>query len=352
MTNILVIYLGSTSSKIGFYQDENCVSMETIHHDLNISQKPLLDQESYRIDSIKSFIKEKTPGMQSIDAIACRGGLLKPIAGGTYTVNSKMYEDLRSFKYGVHASNLSGIIGYKLGEILNIPVFIVDPVVVDELIDIARITGIKDIKRRSVFHALNQKAVARQYAKSIQKPYNKVNVIVVHMGGGITVGAHLQGKVVDVNEGLYGEGPMSPERAGTIPNDMLYQFGVERGYSPEALQHFISKKAGLVNLCSTNNMKQLVNEYSVNKTTRLILDAMIYQIAKTIGERAVIFKGDIDQILLTGGIAHSQLITDKIQEYVEWIAPVSVYPGELEMEALANQVYEAVNLREEVKIYS
>lgn len=352
MTNILVINLGSTSSKIAFYQDENCIAIKTIHHDLNISQKPLLDQESYRIDAIKTFIQDHTPGMQSIDAIACRGGLLKPIAGGTYTVNQKMYEDLRSFKYGVHASNLSGIIGFKLGEILNVPVFIVDPVVVDELIDIARITGIKGIQRRSVFHALNQKAVARQYARSIQKSYNKVNVIVVHMGGGITIGAHLHGKVVDVNEGLYGEGPMSPERAGTIPNDLLYQFGIEQGYTPEALHHFISKQAGLVDLCSTNNMQQLVKQYHDDKEIRLILDAMIYQIAKVIGERAVIFKGAIDQIILTGGIAHSELITRKIQDYVEWIAPVSTYPGEFELEALASQVYEAVNLREEVKIYS
>lgn len=352
MTNILVINLGSTTSKVGFFQNETCVSIETIQHDLNISQKPLLEQQSYRIDTIKSFIEANTPGMESIDAIACRGGLLKPIAGGTYQVNTKMYEDLTSFKYGEHASNLSGIIGYKLGALLKVPVFIVDPVVVDELMDIARITGIKGIQRRSVFHALNQKAVARQYAKSIHSTYDKVNVIVVHMGGGITVGAHKHGKVVDVNEGLYGEGPMSPERAGSIPNELLYEFGMQHQFSLEQLKHFISKQAGIINLCSTNSIKQLVEQYESNTEIKLILDSMIYQIAKTIGERAVVFKGDIDQIIITGGIAYSPLITSKIQAYVEWIAPVSVYPGELEMEALATQVYEAVHLREEVKIYS
>ncbi|MCD8915058.1 butyrate kinase [Staphylococcus simulans] len=352
MTNILVINLGSTSSKIAFFKNKQCAAIETIQHDITITQKPLLEQEPYRIEAIKAFIEASTPGLNSIDAIACRGGLLKPIAGGTYAVNKAMYDDLRHFKYGVHASNLSGIIGYNLGHTLNVPVYIVDPVVVDELVDIARMTGIKGIHRRSVFHALNQKAVARKFAQSQNKKYDEVNVIVAHMGGGITIGAHLQGKVADVNEGLYGEGPLSPERAGSIPNDLLYQFGHTHHYSPEELNHFISKQAGIMSLYETNNIQALVKRYEQDSEVRLILDTMIYQIAKAIGERAVIFKGRTDQIILTGGIAYSSLITNKIAEYTNWIAPVTVYPGELEMESLANRVYETVNLQESVKQYS
>ncbi|KOR13590.1 butyrate kinase [Staphylococcus carnosus] len=352
MAQILVINLGSTSSKIAVFNNQICIAEELLQHDISITQLSLLEQESYRVKSIEAFLSGNNISLKTLSAIACRGGLLKPIVGGTYYINQNMYNDLRSFKYGVHASNLSGIIGFKLSQKLKIPSFVVDPVVVDELIDIARVTGIKDIQRKSVFHALNQKPVAREYAMSIKRNYNQVNVIVAHMGGGITVGAHNNGKVIDVNDGLLGEGPLSPERAGSLPNDTLYKWAHHQQLLPNQLNNILSKESGLIALCGSNDLKQLIQEYNENQKIRLAIDAMIYQTAKLIGERAVTLKGSIDQIILTGGIAKSDFITKKIDEYVNWIAPITVYPGEKEMESLAIRVDDVINKKEQAKIYS
>lgn len=352
MVKILVINLGSTSSKIAIFENKICKCEAVIQHDLAITQLPLLDQESHRIQAIESFIKASDYEFENFDAIACRGGLLKPINGGTYEINQAMYHDLKSFNYGKHASNLSGIIGFKLSKLLNIRAYTVDPVVVDEMMDIARITGIKDIYRRSVFHALNQKAVAAEFANSINKDYNHINVIVAHMGGGITIGAHQKGRVIDVNEGLLGEGPFSPERSGSIPNDLLYQFGYEKKMTPKQMNQFLSKSSGMLSLCDTNDIKLLINRYDQDKKIQLMLDSMLYQVAKAIGERAITLKGQVDQIILTGGMAHSQFITDKISSYTDWISPITVYPGEKEMLALAERVTNVINKQEQPKIYS
>jgi len=352
MSQILIINLGSASSKVAVFNNKVCVAEELLQHDISITQLSLLEQETYRVKSIESFLYENNISLNTINAIACRGGLLKPIVGGTYFINQTMYNDLRTFKYGVHASNLSGVIGFKLSQKLNIPSYVVDPVVVDELMDIARITGVKDIQRKSIFHALNQKAVAREYAQSIKKSYDQVNVVVAHMGGGITIGAHKQGKVIDVNDGLLGEGPLSPERAGNLPNDALYHWAYQQNLTPKELNNILSKESGLIALCGSNNIKQLIQEYEKNQEIHLAIDAMIYQIAKQIGERAVSLKGSIDQIILTGGIAKSELITKKLSDYVNWIAPMTVYPGEKEMESLAIRVDDVINKKEQVKNYS
>lgn len=352
MVNILVINLGSTSSKIAIFENKICKNEQVIQHEIEVTQLPLLDQESHRIQAIETFVKSSKYTFENFDAIACRGGLLKPISGGTYEINQTMYHDLRSFKYGMHASNLSGIIGYKLSKKLKIKAFIVDPVVVDELMDIARITGIKGINRRSVFHALNQKAVATEFANSINKDYNHINVIVAHMGGGITIGAHQKGKVIDVNEGLLGEGPFSPERAGTIPNDLLYQMGYEKKLTPIQMNQLLSKTSGMLSLCNTNDIKLLTKLYMSDTKVQVMLDAMIYQVAKAIGERAIALKGKIDRIILTGGMAYSQLITNQIMSYTDWICPTTVYPGEKEMTALAERVTNVMTKQEQPKIYS
>lgn len=352
MTQILVINLGSTSSKVAIYNNQQCVAEASLQHDIQITQLSLLQQENHRVQAIEVFLADHNIALNEIDAIACRGGLLKPISGGTYAINYKIYDDLRKFKYGTHASNLSGIIGFKLAQKLNIPSFIVDPVVVDEMIDIAKLTGVKAIQRKSIFHALNQKAVARKYAESVNKNYSQVNVIVAHLGGGITIGAHQYGKVVDVNDGLLGEGPFSPERSGSLPNDSLYQWAHHHQFTPTELNHILSKQSGLIALCGSNNLKALIQMYHENENIHLAIDTMIYQIAKQIGEKAIIFKGEIDQIILTGGLANSSLITNRITEYVDWIAPVSVYPGEKEMETLALRVDDVMNNKEHAKNYS
>ncbi|WP_436859933.1 butyrate kinase [Staphylococcus caeli] len=353
MARILVLNLGSTSSKIAIYDDSLCVKSETIRHPLEVTSLSLVDQKTPRKKEIEYFINHAM-NMQfdQIDAIACRGGLLKPILGGVYNVNDKMYEELKICKYGVHASNLSGIIGYEIAKLYGIPVFTVDPVVVDELIPIAKLTGIEGIERRSVFHALNQKAVARMYANSINKRYSDINVIVAHMGGGITVGAHKKGNVVDVNDGLLGEGPYSPERAGSIPNDQLYQFGYKHNFTPTEMNHFLSKEGGFISMFNTNDIQQLSTMYHTNSKVKLAIDGLAYQVAKAIGERATILQGKINQILLTGGLSHNKFINEHIQSYVDWIAPVTVYPGEKEMDALALRTIAVLNGNELAKAYS
>ena len=246
MKNILVLNLGSTSSKVAVFTDYEMLYEDVIRHDMNVTNLPLIDQVPYRLESIKNSMNQHNVSLQAIDAIACRGGVLKPIQGGTYLINEKMLEDLKMFKYGFHASNLSGLIGYELSKKFKIKAYIVDPVVVDELIPEARITGIKGIERKSIFHALNQKSVAKQYAEDNNKVYDDINVIVAHLGGGISVGAHKKGRVVEVNDGLLGEGPFSPERAGSIPNDALIKWVKENNFTVEVANNQLSKSSGLL----------------------------------------------------------------------------------------------------------
>lgn len=353
MTRILVLNLGSTSSKIAVYKAHQCMWYDTIRHDIQLTNIPLLEQKPLRLkEIIYSLNLTSDYTIKNFDAIACRGGLLKPMQGGVYHINNEMYEDLKAFKYGVHASNLSGMIGYELGIEMNIPAFIIDPVVVDELFDIAKVTGLKNIKRRSIFHALNQKAVARLYASSIQQAYEDVNVIVAHMGGGITIGAHKNGQVVDVNDGLLGEGPFSPERAGSLPNDQLYEFGYKHKFTPEEMNHFLSKKGGFISMFKTNDLKLLSDKYDSNSEVKLAFDALAYQVSNAIGARSIIFRGQVDQIILTGGLSYNKLLVQKIISFVDWIAPVTIYPGEKEMDTLALRTSNVLDGKEKVKAYS
>ncbi|SUM36602.1 butyrate kinase [Mammaliicoccus fleurettii] len=246
-----------------------------------------------------------------------------------------MYHDLKSFKYGFHASNLSGVIGYELSQELNIDSYIVDPVVVDELIPEARITGIKGIERRSIFHALNQKSVAKQYADGIGKNYEDINVIVAHLGGGISIGAHRKGRVIEVNDGLLGEGPLSPERAGSIPNDALLKWAIDHDYNSIEANNELSKNSGLLSYFGTNDclkVEQLME--NGDKAAKLVLDAMCYQISKSIGSCAVVLEGQVDQIIITGGLSYSKYIINKVKQYVSWLQNVTIYEGEKEMHAL------------------
>lgn len=274
--------------------------------------------------------------MNTLDCIVGRGGLLKPIKGGTYSVTEKMLADLRVGVLGQHASNLGGIIANEFSKELNVPAFIVDPVVVDELSPIARISGLADIERRSIFHALNQKAIARRYADEVGKKYSELNLIVAHLGGGVSVGAHEKGLVIDVANALDGEGPFSPERSGSLPVGSLIDMCYSGRYTIYDMKKKITGRGGLVSYLDTNDAR--VVEEMIEKDddkAKLVYEAMAYQVAKEIGSCAATLEGKVDAILITGGIAYSNAFTSMVKRRVEFIADVKVYPGEDEMIALA-----------------
>lgn len=278
--------------------------------------------------------------------------MLKPIVSGTYAINEKMLEDLKIGVQGQHASNLGGIIANEIAKELNIPAFIVDPVTVDEMQETARISGIPEVRRRSIFHALNQKAVAKRYAKEKGVKYEDLNLIVTHMGGGTSVGAHCKGKVIDVNNALTGEGPFSPERSGGVPIGDLIDIAYSGKVTYEEMKKKINGKGGAVAYSGTNDFKVVADKADAgDKDSKLIYDAYIYQIAKEIGQDAAVLSGKVDAILLTGGIAYNKGITGKIAERVSFIAPVVVYPGEDELLALTQGALRVLKGEEKAKEY-
>lgn len=263
-----------------------------------------------------------------------------------------MLKDLTEGRYGDHASNLSGILAADFAKNYKIEAVITDPVVVDELCVEAQYTGLKNVRRTSIFHALNQKAVARKYAESIKRDYEDLNLIVIHMGGGITVGAHHLGKVIDVNNGLNGDGPMSPTRAGSIPADGLLKYIEDSGLSPLDINKLISKQGGLLSHLNTEDIRDIVADIERgDKNSEEVLNAMAFQIGKEIGAKAAVLHGEIDQIIFTGGISYSSYVMDLIRPYISFLAPITVYPGELEMEALAYGAYTVEQDRKLLKTY-
>lgn len=350
----LVINPGSTSTKVGVYENTMPIMVETLRHSSEELSKfeCILDQLQFRKDAILKVIYEEKFDMSEFNAVVGRGGLLKPIVSGTYEVNDKMITDLKKSIMGEHASNLGAIISKEISEALNIPAYIVDPVVVDEMDEIARISGIPEIKRKSIFHALNQKVVARRFAKDNGKNYKTLNLIVAHLGGGISVGAHRSGRVIDVNNALDGEGPFSPERSGGVPVGDLVKLCFTRKYTEHEIKKKIAGKGGLVAHLNTNDAREVVKMVeSGDKTAELILEAMCYEIAKEIGKCATVLFGNVDAIILTGGMAFSEFIVDYITKRVEFIAPVVVYPGEDELLALAEGALRVLMGEEEAKIY-
>lgn len=351
---LLIINPGSTSTKIGVYEDEKQLFEETLRHSSEeIGQyETIYSQFEFRKEVILNVLKENDFDITTLNAVVGRGGMLKPIAGGTYAVNDVLLEDLKVGVQGQHASNLGGIIANEIAKELNVPAFIVDPVVVDELEDVARISGVPELPRKSIFHALNQKAVAKRYAKETGKPYEETNLIVVHMGGGVSVGAHKLGKIVDVNNALDGEGPFSPERAGGAPSGDLIKMCFSGKYTEGEIYKKIVGKGGFVAYLNTNDARDVLKLVAEgNKEAELIYNAFIYQIAKGIGEKSVIFQGKLDTIILTGGIAYSEKVVGDIKKYVEWIAPITVYPGEDELLALAQGAIRVLNGEETAKEY-
>ena len=351
---LLIINPGSTSTKIGVYEDEKEVLVETLRHSTEEIEQydTIFDQFKFRKDIIVSVLKENGIEMSSFNAIVGRGGMLKPIEGGTYSINEALLEDLRVGVQGQHASNLGGIIANEIGKELGVPAFIVDPVVVDELEEVARLSGVLELPRKSKFHALNQKAVAKRYGVESGKGYENVNVIVTHMGGGVSVGAHKAGKVVDVNNALDGEGAFSPERAGTVPAGDLVRMCFSGEYTQQEIYSKIVGKGGLVSYLNTNDARDMLEAaQNGDEKSQLVEKAFIYQVSKAIGEMATVLCGKIDAIICTGGIAYSERVINQIKERVGFIAPVVVYPGEDELLALAQGAIRVLNGTEQAKIY-
>ena len=351
---LLIINPGSTSTKIGVFEDEKELFEETLRH-TNEELKQydtIFDQFQFRKDVILNVLKEKNFDIKTLSAVAGRGGMLKPIEGGTYAVNDAMLEDLKVGVQGPHASNLGGILAKSIADEVGVPSYIVDPVVTDELADVARMSGTPDIPRVSKFHALNQKAVAKRYGKESGKGYENLNLVVVHMGGGVSVGAHNHGKVVDVNNALDGDGPFSPERAGSVPAGDLIKLCFSGKYSEAEVYSKIVGKGGFVAYLNTNDVKGTIDKMEEgDKACTEVYNAFVYQIAKAVGEMSAALSGKVDQIILTGGVAYSPVLVPDLKSRIDWIAPVTVYPGEDELLALAQGAIRVLNGEEEAKVY-
>lgn len=341
---ILAINPGSTSTKIAVYEDEKPLLVQNIRHSVEeLSHFPrIIDQFEFRKNLVLEALEAHDIPF-AFDAIVGRGGLLKPISGGVYAVNDAMLDDI-AHAMRSHACNLGCLIASELAALLpGCKAFIADPGVVDELEEVARITGSPLMPRITIWHALNQRAIARRYAaeRTAASPgqpvrYEDLDLIICHLGGGISIGAHRHGRAIDVNNALDGEGPFSPERAGTLPAGQLVDVCSSGRFTKEELKKRISGRAGLAAHLGTTDIPAIVKRIEEGDAhARLVLDAMIYQVAKSIGAAAVVLFGKVDAILLTGGIAHSDYVTSRLKERVSFLAPVRIYPGEDELEALA-----------------
>ena len=343
--SVLVINPGSTSTKIAVFEGAVRLFDHTVSHsseEIN-AFATVAAQYEYRRKAITDALEAKGFDMRRLVAVVGRGGALHPIPSGVYKVNDAMKADLLAAKYGEHASNLGGLIADSLASMLSIPAYIVDPIVVDELWDVARVSGHKLFSRISIFHALNQKAVARRYAEEKGKSYEELNLIVAHMGGGVSIGFHHKGKVVDVNHALGGEGPFSPERAGTLPANALAKLCFSGKYTEKEVQRMISGAGGMVSFLGTNDMRDVEKlRREGDPAGTLYYDAFIYQVGKAIGALAAAAHGAIDAIILTGGIAYGKEVVEGLSAMCSFIAPIVVYPGEGELEALAKSGLGAV----------
>lgn len=350
----LIINPGSTSTKIGVFEDETLLFEETLRHTTEeISQyASIADQKDFRKKIITDLLEKKEFDIKSLNVVVGRGGMLKPIPGGTYAVTDELLADLVVGKQGQHASNLGGILAREIGDSIGVPSFIVDPVVVDELMPIARYSGVPELPRKSVFHALNQKAVAKRYAKEQGVPYESLNLIVVHMGGGVSVGAHEKGMIVDVFNALDGDGAFSPERAGGVPSGALIKMCFSGEYTEKEVYSKIVGKGGFNAYLGTNDMREVMKKVNEgDEKAAEMVDAFTFQVAKDMGSMACVLKGKVDQIIVTGGIAYNASVIEALKERAGFIAPFTVYPGEDELLALTQGALRVLNGEEKAMEY-
>jgi butyrate kinase len=351
---IMAINPGSTSTKFGIYDNETCILTKTVRHDeeLLAGCEKIFDQEELRVAGIKESLEAAGIPLLALDAMAGRGGIVKPIESGVYSVNEKLLEDCHTESAALHASCLGAIIASKIAVPLGIPSYIVDPVVVYEMEPITRLSGVPGIERISIFHALNQKAVARRIAAELGKPYENTRLVVAHMGGGCSVGAHRYGRVIDVSDGLSGEGPFTPERSGAIPAMPIIDMCFSGEYTREEMKQKMVGKGGVRAYLGTSDIEEvlrMINEG--DEYAALVIDSMAYQTAKEIGAMIAVLEGRVDAIILTGGLAYSVRFTGAIKQRVDSLAPVHVYPGEDEIWALAGGVLRVLRGMEKAKQY-
>lgn len=353
---ILAINPGSTSTKIAIFEDKKEIFSKTIRHQVE-ELKPynnIIEQHEFRKNIILDEMKKQDISPASLNAVVGRGGLVKSIPSGVYRVNERMLDFLRACKKGEHASNLGAILAKEIVKETGkeIDAYIVDPVVVDEMEPLARISGMPGNDRKSIFHALNQKAVARRYCRENEKKYHEVNIIVVHMGGGVSVGAHKKGKVIDVNNALDGDGPFSPERSGGVPVGHLAKMCFSGDYKLSDIKKKIKGNGGLVAYLGTNDGREVEERVQKgDKEAELVYKTMAYQISKEIGALAAVLRGNVDSIILTGGLAYDKNFISWIKERVSFVADITVYPGEDEMKALAENVFYALKGELPIKEY-
>jgi len=351
---ILSINPGATSTKVAVYLEETPLKVETIRHspeDLS-SFKTTLDQLNYRKELVLKFLKEMGVKVKELSAVVGRGGPFKPLESGTYRVNERMLSDIKSGNVQAdHPSNLGALIAHEVVKGTDVPAFIVDPVSVDEFIPEARISGLPQIERKSLSHALNMKMVARKAAKNLGKRYEELNLIIVHLGSGISVSSHLKGRMIDVNH-ANDMGPFSPQRTGGLPVTGLAKLCFSGEYSLKEMIDLLTKKGGLLAHLETDSVEEVEKRIERgDRRAKLVYDAMVYQIAKEIGGMATTLEGKVDAIVLTGGIAFSKRLTDSITQRVRFIAPVMIFPGEDEMEALTRGALRVIRGEEKAKEY-
>lgn len=350
----LVINPGSTSTKVAIFEELHLVCKEVLRHDSAKLQKfdEIADQVAMRKKVITNFLKRNKISVNEIDYFIGRGGMVKPLTSGIYKVSDSMVDDLLNCTYGEHASNLGGVLAKSFADEVKKEAFIADPVVVDEMSSVAKISGLNGISRRAIWHALNQKAVGRKYAESIGKKYENLNLIIAHLGGGISVGLHKRGRVTDVNNALDGDGPFSPERTGGLPVCGVYELAYSGQYSLEQIKKLNHGFGGLTSYLGTNDAEEVAEMISEGHIlAKRVMKAMVYQIAKEIGSLYAVTRGNLDAILITGGLAYNKDVIEPLLEYLDHLGDIVVYPGEDELEALNMNVYNMVHKTQEVKKY-
>jgi butyrate kinase len=354
MPLILAINPGSTSTKIGLFEGENCLVKETLRHTLKetSAELPREEQASFRRAALLDFLRDQRVSPATLSALVARGGLLKPLASGTYRVGDALYGDLLEAKYGWHASNLGSIIALPMGRELGIPVFTVDPVTVDEFEPPARYSGLQGVQRLSMSHALNMKAMARRAAEKADRLYHEMNMVVVHLGSGISVSAHRRGRMIDVNNANE-EGPFSLERSGTLPALALIRLCFSGRYSMEEAVRLVTSQAGIYSYLGTKDFAAVENKVLAGDGEAVeVVRAMAYQVAKEIGAMSAALEGQVDRIVLTGGMANAATLVNLISARVSFIAPVEILPGEEELEALAAGALRVLRGAEEALVYN
>jgi len=353
MSLILTINPGNTSTKVGLFEDQTPKQTETIRHSKEETDRfgSIAGQLDFRKNAVEDFLSENNIELESIDYFIGRGGYMKPLRSGLYAVTDKMLDDLKTTKYGEHASNLGAMIANSLASVNNKKAFILDPVCVDELDPVARLSGHPAVPRVSVFHALNQKMVARNAARDMERDYRDLNMIVAHLGSGISVGLHKKGRISDLTNAIDGEGPFSPERSGAVPTRLFLKYVFQNGLDFEESESMLYGKSGMYAYLGTNDFQKVMEDYEAGKDekVKLVVEAMAYQIAKTIASLAAPVAGEIECIAITGGLAYSKAFTGLIIPYISFITDnILIYPGEDELQAMAEGVVQG--LKGEIEI--